>query len=114
MSFTVTKLPGAVQSIRVVVKTSSGTVLKDSNLAKISETSYKTDAFYTFTADGSYIIEGYVVMSTKSLQKMSIFGDIGGNTAPFVWPFSVLRSLVIVVGAVFTIEGLRKRRGAGV
>ena len=110
VAFTVTKLPEAVVNIRVVVKTSTGTVLKDNNLVKISDTSYKHDGFFTFTADGSYIIEGYIVMSTKSLQKMSIFGDVGVVPSDIVvWPFSLARTMIIVVGVLLVIYSRRRR-----
>ena len=108
VAFTVTVLPDAVVNINVKVKNSGGTLLKEANLAKISSTSYKTDSFYTFTADGSYIIEGYIAMSTKSLQKMSIFGDVG-DISGFVWPFSPARTMLMAVGAVLVVYGLRKR-----
>ena len=107
VAFTVTKLPEGVQNIRVVVKTSGGSVLKDANLDKISDTSYKTDNFYTFTADGSYIIEGYIVMSTKSLRAMSIFGDTGVTPTLFSWPFSPMRTLFMAMGALVVVYARR-------
>ena len=109
ISFTATKLAEAIQSIRVVVKTLDGTVLKDANLGKVDSTMWRTNGFYTFSADGTYTIEGSIALSTKSLRKMSIFTDIGLGGS-FVWPLSPVRTLVTAVGAVLVVYGLSKKK----
>jgi len=47
------------------------------------------------------------VMSTKSLQKMSIYSNIGA-VSEFALPFSLSRMTVIALGLVLTLYGWKK------
>ena len=108
VSFTVTDLPEGVMSILVKIKTAAGIVLKSTDLVKNSATDYSKTGFYTFAGDGSYIIEGYVVMSTKSIQKMSIYTELGDPNA--AWTPDVFRSTLVIAGLAILVYGRQRRR----
>jgi len=109
IGFHATKNPGSIVSVTVKIYKGS-TLLKSGKLNKLDSDDWKTDSFYTFTADGTYTIKGYIDMSTKSLQKMSVIQQVGEN-GDGGWldelHFSPLQILAFALGGLLVAYGWR-------
>lgn len=94
--------PGAIVSIRVKVWNWGKTILyKDSTLPKVGN-EYIGDNYYTVSSAGAYVIEGFIVMSSMELQKLSIVGVSGGINLPYK---NLLFGAIFMIGLVLVIQG---------
>ena len=83
-------------------------LIKSAQLTKIDNDDWRTDEFYTFFADGTYTIEGYIDMSTKSLLKMSIIQQIGeGNGLDT--GYTNTQIMTFIAGGAMLLLGVTRR-----
>jgi len=107
IAFTATNLPEQITAIRVILKDSGGTTLKDLTLPKTSESIWS--GTITLPAEGKYTISGYIVIASGNhLQKMEL--AIQWGMLPEINVGKYLNLLTLLGIACFTIGTLQKRR----
>jgi len=112
IDFTATSLPDLITGIRVIVRDSAGTTLRDFTLTK-SSSGNTWSGTHTLSAEGKYTISGYIVIASGSqLQKMELVVQWGGvpetNVNTNVNRF--LNILTVFGIALYIVGSLQKRR----